>query len=102
MSIYFGMSIYIILGKLTQKAIEQMKSFVERDARGEEIVWALGGKVLANYYTLGRYDFVIIVDLPSEEAMVKLLLDVGRWGTISTETLTGMSHELVYRAAAEI
>ena len=79
-----------------------MKSFADRDARGEEIIRALGGKVLANYYTLGRYDFVIIVDLPSEEAMVKLLLEVGKWGTISTETLTGMSHELVYRAAAEI
>ena len=96
------MSIYIILGKLTQKAIEQMKGFAERDAGGEEIVRALGGKTLANYYTLGRYDFVIIVDLPSEEAMVKLLLEVGKWGTISTETLTAMPLELVYRAAAEM
>jgi len=94
--------VYIILGKLTQKAIEQMKCFAERDARGEEIVRELGGKVLANYYTLGRYDFVIMVDLPSEEAMVKLLLEVGKWGTTKTETLTGMPPELVYRAVAEI
>ena len=57
--------------------------------------------MLANYYTLGRYDFVIIVDLPSEKAMVKLLLEVGKWGTISTETLIGMPSELLYRAAAQ-
>ncbi|MPM78276.1 hypothetical protein SDC9_125287 [bioreactor metagenome] len=58
--------------------------------------------MLANYYTLGRYDFVIIVDLPSEEAMVKLLFEVGKWGTISTETLVGMPPELIYKAAAEL
>lgn len=74
-----------------------MKGFAERDSKGEKIVRALGGKVLANYYTLGRYDFVIIVDLPSEEAMVKLLLEVGKWGTISTETLIGMPPELRYK-----
>jgi len=46
-------STYIILGKLTQKAIEQMKDFAERDAKGEDIVRALDGKVLTNYCTLG-------------------------------------------------
>ncbi|MHC1756874.1 MAG: GYD domain-containing protein [Methanosarcina sp.] len=96
------MPIYIVPGKLTQKAIEQMKSFAERDARGEEVVRAVGGKMLTHYYTLGQYDFVIIVDVPSEEAMVKLLLEVGKWGTISTETLTGVPPELVYRATAEM
>ncbi|MCC4769181.1 GYD domain-containing protein [Methanosarcina sp. DH2] len=75
--------------------MEQTKGFAERNARGEEIIRALGSKFLANYYTLGRYDFVIIIDLPSEEAMVKLLLEVGKWGTISTETLTGMPPELM-------
>jgi len=42
------MSIYVILGKLTQKAIEQMKGFSERDAGGEEFVRALGGKMPAH------------------------------------------------------
>lgn len=35
-----------------------MKGFEDQDAGGEEIVRALNAKVLANYYTLGRYDFV--------------------------------------------
>lgn len=43
-----------------------MKGFADRDASGEETVRALGGKVLAYYHTPGRYDFMIIVDLPSE------------------------------------
>lgn len=50
----------------------------------------------------GQYNFISIVDVPSEEAMVKLLLEVGKWGRISTETLTGMPTELVYRAAVEM
>jgi len=31
--------------------IEQIKSFAERDARGEEIFRKVGGKLLAHYYT---------------------------------------------------
>ena len=94
------MPVFIILGKLTHKAIENAKGFAERDARGEEVVRAAGGRLLAHYYTFGRYDFVIVVEMPSNEAMVQLLVEVGKWGTISTETLTALPPELVYRAVA--
>ena len=94
------MAVYIILGKLTHKGIENSKDFAERDARGEKIVQAAGGRVLANYYTFGRYDFVVIVEVPSTEAMVKILTEIGKWGTLTTETLTAMPPDLVYRATA--
>ena len=96
------MTTYVILGKLTQKAIENANEMAERDAKGEQVIKAAGGKLLAHYYTLGRYDFVALLDLPSEEALVKVMIELGKWGTISTETLTALKPEQVYRAAKGI
>jgi uncharacterized protein with GYD domain len=93
------MTQFVILGKLTQKAIENAKGFAERDAKGEQIIKAAGGKLLAHYYTLGRYDFVVIAELPSNEALIKVLLEIGKWGTVSTETMTALLPEQVHKAA---
>lgn len=78
-----------------------MKGFAEWGSREEGDCQALGGKILTNYCTLSQYGFVIVVDLPSEEAMVKLLLEAGKWSKISKGTLIGMTPEPICRAAAE-
>lgn len=93
--------IYVILGKLTFKAIEAMKSAKERDSEGERLIKAAGGKLLSHYYTFGHYDFVITAELPSTEALVKVFIEIGKWGTVSTETLTALLPEQVYKVAME-
>ena len=95
------MPTFVILGKLTQKAIENAKGIAERDAKGEQLVKAAGGKLLAHYYTIGRYDFVVVVDLPSNEALIRVLIELGKWGTVTTETMTALLPEQVYKAAME-
>ena len=93
------MPLFVILGKLTQKAIEDIKRVAERDSKGEQIVKAAGGRLLAHYYTFGRYDFVIVAELPSTEALAKVLIDVSKWGTIRTETMTALLPEQMYKVA---
>jgi uncharacterized protein with GYD domain len=93
------MTLFVVLGKLTQKAIENAKGFAERDAKAEQVIKAAGGKLLAHYYTLGRYDFVAMVDMPSDEALIKVLIELGKWGTISTETMTALLPEQVHKVA---
>ncbi len=95
------MAPYIILGKLTYEALKNIKDIKERDLKGEQIVQAAGGKLLANYYTFGRYDFVIIVDMPSPESLGKVLIEVGKWGTITTETMMAFSPGQMYKMAKE-
>ncbi|MDD1661572.1 MAG: GYD domain-containing protein [Methanomicrobiales archaeon] len=74
----------------------------ERDAKAGQIIRAAGGELLAHYYTLGRYDFMDLVDLPSTEALAKCLIDIGKWGTVSTETMMTLAPEEVYRAASAL
>jgi uncharacterized protein with GYD domain len=97
-----GMAVYVILGNLTQKAIETAKGMAERDKKADQIIRAAGGKLLANHYTLGRYDFVAIVDLPSTEVLARILLEIGKWGTVTTETMMVLPPEEVYRAASSV
>jgi uncharacterized protein with GYD domain len=90
---------FVILGKLTFKALEAMEDARDRDIKGEKIIEAAGGKLLAHYYMFGHYDFIVIAELPSNEALVKVLLEIGKWGTVSTETLTALTPEEVYKVA---
>jgi uncharacterized protein with GYD domain len=93
------MPLFIVLGKLTDKAIQKMKDAKERDAKGEQIITSAGGKLISLYYTFGRYDFVAIVELPSPEILAKVILEIAKWGTVSTETMTALLPEQMYTMA---
>lgn len=93
------MPLFIILGKLTDKAIEKMKEAKDRDEKAEQIIKSVGGKLISHYYTIGRYDVVTIVELPSPETLAKVIMEISKWGTVSTETMTALLPEQLYRMA---
>ncbi len=45
-----------------------------------------GGKMQL-YYTLGEYDFVMIIEGPTDEAMAGILACLGSMGNVRTKTL---------------
>ncbi|NVM03104.1 MAG: GYD domain-containing protein, partial [Candidatus Helarchaeota archaeon] len=61
--------------------------------QSQKLAKSLGGKYIQLYITIGRYDFVGIVEAPSNEAAIKALLTIGMAGTISTETLAAIPVE---------
>jgi len=90
------MPLFIVLGKLTEKALQKMRDARERDARTEGIIRSSGGKLLSLYYTFGRYDFVAVVEMPSAEILARAIIDIAEEGTISTETMTAILPEQMY------
>jgi uncharacterized protein with GYD domain len=62
---------------------------------------AAGGKLLAPYYIIGRYDFVVIADLPSNEALIKFVIEIGKQSAVCTETTTALLPERVHKIAME-
>jgi uncharacterized protein with GYD domain len=48
-------------------------------------------KVLGFYWTLGRYDSILITEAPNEKTMLKTLLEVGAY--VTTETMVAISRE---------
>ena len=93
------MPLFIILGKLTDKAIEKMKEAKQRDEKAEQVIQSAGGKLISHYYTFGRYDFVATVELPSAEILAKVIVEIGKWGTVNTETMTALRPEEMYTMA---
>jgi uncharacterized protein with GYD domain len=53
----------------------------------------LGARVLAQYATLGRYDFINIVEAKDAETIARLSVNLGARGTVKIETLSAIPIE---------
>ena len=84
------MAKFLMLTTLTD---EGRKTITENPARIKEVnreVEAMGAKVLAQYALLGPYDFVNIIEAPSNEAVSKVAITLGSRGTLQTMTMAAM------------
>lgn len=80
--------ILITLGKMRKKPTKE--SIAQSTKLFEQTVKE-GGKIVGQYWTMGRYDLVTIIEAKDEKAAIKGLL---RWGDmIATETLVAIPRE---------
>ena len=75
-----------MLGNWTQRGIENVTQAPTRIKTTHAMIEKAGGKMQL-YYTLGEYDFIMVIDIPSDEAMASLLAQLGSMGNIRTRTL---------------
>ena len=87
------MPTYVMLTNLTPEGVKTLKNNPSRVSEVNREVESLGGKVVAQYTTLGQYDFVTVIEADSEEAMAKISVEMGSRGTMSSQTLTALSAE---------
>ena len=84
------MAKFLMLTSLTD---EGRKTITENPGRIKEVnkeVEAMGAKILAQYALLGPYDFVNILESPSNEAISRVAIALGARGTLQTMTLAAM------------
>ncbi len=84
------MSIYIMLSSLTDEGRKTLKERPERLHAVNKEVESMGARVLSQYAVLGGYDFVNVIDAPSNEVMARIALELGSRGTMKATTLPGM------------
>ena len=87
------MPLFVILGNFTQKRMETIKGLPESLKEGPGLIESFGVKIRQLVFTLGRYDFVAIVEAPDADAVAKAFLSWGSKGLLRTETLTGFTAE---------
>jgi uncharacterized protein with GYD domain len=85
------MALYVILSNLTDEGRKTIKSRPERIREVNKEIEAMGGKVLGQYACLGPYDFVNIIEAPSNEVIVRISVELGSRGTLHLITLPAMS-----------
>jgi uncharacterized protein with GYD domain len=81
------MPTYLMLATLTPDGVQTVKNNPQRILEVNREVEQLGATVKAQWSTLGRFDFVSIVEAPDELTMARVSLELGSRGTSHYETL---------------
>jgi len=96
------MPIFVILGNLTEKGIKTIKDAAKRQKQAKEIIESVGAKLLGLYYTMGKYDWLALVEGPSIEAAMKALFIFGQGGTNRTRTMVAIKAEEANKIIGEL
>ena len=87
------MPYYVMLTKLTEQG---RKTIVKNPGRIWEVnreVEEMGAKIVAQYGLLGPYDFINILDAPSNEVIARVAAQLGSRGTIEPLTMAALTME---------
>ena len=87
------MPTYVMLTNLTADGVRTLKNNPGRVSEVNNEVEQIGAKVLAQYATLGQYDFITIVEAPDEQTMAKVSVELGSRGTMTSQTLSAIPSE---------
>lgn len=85
------MAVYIMLTTLTDEGRKTVKQNPARIKEVNKEVEAMGVKILAQYALMGQYDFLNVLEAPSNNAVVKVAVELGSRGTLQTTTLAAMT-----------
>jgi len=86
------MPTYIQLINWTEQGIRGVKETPKRAENAKALARKLGGKIDI-HYTMGEYDAVAMVEMPSDEAYNRFALASGAVGNIRTKTLKAWTLE---------
>ncbi|OLC54324.1 MAG: GYD domain superfamily [Chloroflexi bacterium 13_1_40CM_4_68_4] len=84
------MPLYVLLTRVTSQGIKTIRDNPARIKDVNREVEQMGARVLAQYATLGRYDFVNIIEAKDDETMARVSVNLGARGTVQLETLTAI------------
>ena len=85
------MATYIMLSTLTDEGRKTLKARPERLGEVNREVEAMGGRVIAQYAILGAYDFVNVIEAPSNDVIARISVELGARGTVQITTLAAVS-----------
>ena len=84
---------YVAMLSFTGEGMSNIKQSPERVQLAREAVESVGGTWVGYYVTMGRYDGIAIVDLPSDELAATVVLAIGAEGNVRTETMRAFTLE---------
>jgi uncharacterized protein with GYD domain len=92
------MATYLMLTTLTDEGRKTIRDNPDRIREVDKEVELMGVKIICQYALLGQYDFVNIIEAPSDEVAAKLAINLSARGTIGAMTLPAMPVEQLISA----
>ena len=96
------MPIFVLLGGLTKESVTNIVEEGKRQKSAYDLAKSLGIEIKALYYTMGKYDWIAIIDAPDSETALKGLFQLGAGGGSRTHTMLAFTAEDVAKMTAEI
>ena len=84
------MPTFVMLTTLSPEGVQTVKNNPNRIKEVNKEVESLGASVTAQWATLGRFDFVNIVEAPDEATMARVSMELGSRGTARYESLAAI------------
>ena len=96
------MATFITLGRYTQQGMSKIKDSPSRVEAFRAAAQKAGGTVKGFYLTMGRYDFVLMSEAPSDDVIARLTLATGALGNVTTETLRAFTEDEFKKMVASL
>ncbi len=84
------MALYVMLTNLTDEGRKTLKQNPKRITEVNREVEGMGVRIIAQYATLGPYDFVNVIEAPNNATIHKVAMELGSRGTLQTLTMAAM------------
>jgi len=85
------MATYVCLLNFTDQGIRKVKKTTQRAKDLQDMAAKMNVKVREIYWTMGRYDVVVVAEAPDDETITRMTLELGILGNVKTETLRAFS-----------
>src|SRR6267143_1433466 len=77
---------YISLVNWTDQGVRNVKESPKRADAASALASKLGAK-MDIFYTMGKYDLVVVTQAPNDETAMQIILELGKMGNIRTNTM---------------
>jgi len=84
------MPTYVMLSTLSSEGVQTIRNNPARIREVNAEIEQLGATVKAQWATLGRFDFVNVVEAPDDATMSRVSLELASRGTAKYETLAAI------------
>ena len=96
------MAMYVSLIQFTDQGIRNIKKTIKRGDAAMAEAEKMGVKIVEEFWTMGSYDVVIVVDAPNDETMSAFMLKIGSLGNVKSHTMRAFRREEMEGILAKI
>jgi uncharacterized protein with GYD domain len=93
---------YVCLIQFRDQGIRNIKETVKRGDAAIAEAEKMGMKIVEEYWTMGAYDAVVVIEAPDDETMSAFILKVGSLGNVKGQTLRAFRRSEMEQILAKI
>jgi uncharacterized protein with GYD domain len=96
------MARYVTLIQFADQGIRNIRETVKRGDAAAAEAEKMGMKIIEEFWTIGAYDGVVVVDAPNDETISAFMLKIGSLGNVKSHTMRAFGREEMEAILAKI